>query len=217
MLGRTAHQSDSIMLRSLFFFFAVSSGSKVNSLTVKRGSKPPSSKDPDPNNPTVVRGWRVDGYLGLGRTPIKAEKALGVEVAPNNDLWEANDLKKYYGRLFVMKTLKSKDPIPAPFFALIMWPTVFLGNLLGVPTTFTFNKGNYLEKNILGPDGIPYALGGFPSKRQVISFAPANGFRTQYGTLTLEKGCTYDHIVATGRTEGWLLGRGNYECTLDAA
>ena len=97
VLGRTAHQSDSIMLRSLFFFFAVSSGSKVNSLTVKRGSKPPSSKDPDPNNTTVVRGWRVDGYLGLGRTPIKAEKALGVDVAPNNDLWEANDLKKYYG------------------------------------------------------------------------------------------------------------------------
>jgi len=85
------------MLRSLFFFFAVSSGSMVNSLTVKRGSKPPSSKDPDPDNPTVVRGWRVDGYLGLGSTPIKAERALGVEVAPNNDLWETNDFKKYYG------------------------------------------------------------------------------------------------------------------------
>ena len=81
--------------------------------------------------------------------------------------------------------------------ALIMYPTVFFGNLFGVPTTFTFNNGNYVEKNILGPDGIPYALGGFPSKRQVISFGAANGFRPQYGTLTLEEGsCTYDHIVS---------------------
>lgn len=85
------------MLRGVLFFFAVSSGTMVNSLTVTKGSKPPSSKAPDPNDPTVVRGWRVDGYCGIGRTPIKAEKLLGVEVAPNNELYNANDFKKYYG------------------------------------------------------------------------------------------------------------------------
>ena len=84
------------MLRAVLFFFAVSSGSIVNSLTVKGGSKPPSAKA-DPNNPIVEKGWRVDGYCGIGRTPTKAERVLDVEVAPNNDLYYANDFKKYYG------------------------------------------------------------------------------------------------------------------------
>lgn len=96
--------------------------------------------------------------------------------------------------MFVLKTLESTDPIPSPFIALIMKPTVAIGNLLGKPAKFTFNRGNYLEENILG--SFPYALGGFPSKRQAISFGQANGFRPQYGTLTLEEGCTNDHIVS---------------------
>ena len=85
------------MLRAVLFFFAVSSGSIVNSLTVKGGSKPPRAKDPDPNNPIVEEGWRVDGYCGIGRTPNKAEKKLDVTVAPNNVLYNDNDFKKYYG------------------------------------------------------------------------------------------------------------------------
>ena len=85
------------MLRAVLFFFAVSSGSFVNSLAVKSGSKPPSAKAPDPNDPTVVKGWRVDGYCGIGRTPKRAEKVLDVKVEPTNDLYNANDFKKYYG------------------------------------------------------------------------------------------------------------------------
>ena len=85
------------MLRAVLFFFAVSSGSIVNSLTVKGGSKPPRAKDPDPNNPIVEEGWRVDGYCGIGRTPNKAEKKLDVTVAPNNVLYNDNDFKNYYG------------------------------------------------------------------------------------------------------------------------
>ena len=87
------------MLRAVLFFFAVSSGSIVNSLTVKGGSKPPRAKapEPDPNNPIVEEGWRVDGYCGIGRTPNKAEKKLDVTIAPNNVLYNDNDFKNYYG------------------------------------------------------------------------------------------------------------------------
>ena len=64
----------------------------VNSVTVKAGSNTPKL-----NDPLVVRGWRADGILGMARTPEKAEKALGVKVAPNNDLYNANDFQKYNG------------------------------------------------------------------------------------------------------------------------
>jgi hypothetical protein len=78
--------------------------------------------------------------------------------------------------------------------ALIMLPVVAIGPFFGKPAKFTFNRGNYLEENLLGD--YPYALGGFPSKRQAISYGKANGFRPQYGTLTLQEGCTNDYIVS---------------------
>ena len=79
------------MLRCVLLF-AVSSHSVVNSVTAKAGSNTPKL-----NDPLVVRGWRADGILGMARTPEKAEKALGVKIAPNNDLYTANDLQKYNG------------------------------------------------------------------------------------------------------------------------
>ena len=98
------------------------------------------------------------------------------------------------GRKFVIETLNSTDPVTSPFMRLIMLPVVNIGAKLGKPAMFTFNRGNYLEENLLGE--FPYALGGFPSKRQAISYGAANGFRAQYGTLTLEDGCTNDYIVS---------------------
>ena len=74
------------MLRCVLLF-AVSSGSVVNSVTVKAGSN-----TPKPNDPVVVRGWRSDGFQKMDRTPKKAEKTLGKEVAPNDDLFNTNDL-----------------------------------------------------------------------------------------------------------------------------
>merc|ERR1711935_357108 len=103
-----------------------------------------------PNDPVVVRGWRSDGFQKMDRTPKKAEKTLGKEVAPNDDLFNTNDWRKYYGRRFVLKSLES---------------TVALGKLRGKKTFFTFGKGNYLEENVLGD--FEYALGGFLSKREV--------------------------------------------------
>ena len=79
------------MLRCVLLF-AVSSGSVVNSVTVKAGSN-----TPKPNDPVVVRGRRSDGFLKMDRTPKKAEKTLGKEVAPNDDLFNTNDYQKYYG------------------------------------------------------------------------------------------------------------------------
>ena len=79
------------MLRCVLLF-AVSSGSMVNSVTVKAGSN-----TPKPNDPIVVRGWRSDGFQKMDRTPKKAEKTLGKEVAPNDDLFNTNDWQKYYG------------------------------------------------------------------------------------------------------------------------
>ena len=83
------------MLRCVLLF-AVSSGSVVNSVTVKAGSN-----TPKPNDPIVVRGWRSDGFQKMDRTPKKAEKTLGKEVAPNDDLFNTNDWQKYYGASFV--------------------------------------------------------------------------------------------------------------------
>ena len=71
---------------------------------------------------------------------------------------------------------------------------VKIGALVGKPAMFTFNRGNYLEENLLGK--FPYALGGFPSKRETISYGMANGFRPQYGILKLEDGCTNNYIVS---------------------
>ena len=79
------------MLRCVLLF-AVSSGSMVNSVTVKAGSN-----TPKPNDPIVVRGWRSDGFQKMDRTPKKAEKTLGKEVAPNDNLFNTNDWQKYYG------------------------------------------------------------------------------------------------------------------------
>ena len=90
VLGRTA--TADLMLRCVLLF-AVSSGNMVNSVTVKA----PGSNTPKPNDPIVVRGWRSDGYQKMDRTPKKAEKTLGKEVAPNDDLFNTNDYQKYYG------------------------------------------------------------------------------------------------------------------------
>ena len=79
---------------------------------------------------------------------------------------------------------------------LFMKTTVALGKLRGKKTFFTFGKGNYLEENVLGD--FEYALGGFLSKREVISFGKGNGFPLKYGTLKLvEPGCTKDRIVSS--------------------
>ena len=73
---------------------------------------------------------------------------------------------------------------------------VAFGKLRGKKTVFTFGKGNCLEENVLGP--VEYALGGFLSKSEVISFGKGNGFSGGYGTLKLvEPGCTKDHIVSS--------------------
>jgi len=195
------------MLRCVLLF-AVSSGSVVNSVTVKAGSN-----TPKPNDPVVVRGWRSDGFQKMDRTPKKAEKTLGKEVAPNDDLFNTNDYQKYYGRPFVLTSLESTDWFPTPFL-LFMKTIVAFGKLRGKKTVFTFGKGNCLEENVLGP--VEYALGGFLSKREVISFGKGNGFSGGYGTLKLvEPGCTKDHIVSTGYSKG-PLGRGNYMFVLEA-
>merc|ERR1711935_369943 len=112
-----------LMLRCVLLF-AVSSGNMVNSVTVKA----PGSNTPKPNDPIVVRGWRSDGYQKMDRTPKKAEKTLGKEVAPNDDLFNTNDYQKYYGRRFVLKSLESTDWFPTPFL-LFMKTIVAFGKL----------------------------------------------------------------------------------------
>ena len=84
------------MLRCVLLF-AVSSHSVVSSVTVKAGSN-----TPKPNDPVVVRGWRADGFVGMARTPEKAEETLGVKVAPDDDLFNANDWQKYYGTVPIL-------------------------------------------------------------------------------------------------------------------
>ena len=99
------------MLRCVLLF-AVSSHSVVSSVTVKAGSN-----TPKPNDPVVVRGWRADGFVGMARTPEKAEKALGVKVAPNDDLSNTNDYQKYYRtfeiaeRSFTMRIIFNKTAV----------------------------------------------------------------------------------------------------------
>ena len=109
-------------------------------------------------------------------------------------LLSSSPLNFHTGRKFVIDKLESTDRVTSPFMALIMLPVVAIGRRVGKPAMFTFNRGNYLEENLLGK--FPYALGGFPSKRETISYGDANGFRAQYGTLTLEDGCTNDYIVS---------------------
>eukprot|EP00320_Phaeocystis_rex_P014425 CAMPEP_0119078154 /NCGR_PEP_ID=MMETSP1178-20130426/98713_1 /TAXON_ID=33656 /ORGANISM="unid sp, Strain CCMP2000" /LENGTH=186 /DNA_ID=CAMNT_0007060579 /DNA_START=76 /DNA_END=636 /DNA_ORIENTATION=- len=177
----------------------------VNSVTVKAGSNPPK-----PDDPIVVHGWRADGYVGLDRTPEKAENALGVKVARNDDLFNANDFQKYYGRPFVLKSLESTDRVPTAWM-LFMMGVIGAGNLFGQKALFTFGKGNYVEKNFLG--SFPYATGGFLSKVDMVSYGEANGpLGSSYGTLKLEPGCTRDSIISSGYSKG----RGHYKCTLEA-
>jgi len=181
------------MLRCVLLF-AVSSHSVVNSVTVKAGSNTPKL-----NDPLVVRGWRADGILGMARTPEKAEKALGVKVAPNNDLYNANDFQKYNGRSFVVKSLKSTDTFPKPYLQ-VMRIIVWCGNRVGKKTKFTFYKGGSQEENLLsillGP--FPYATGGYVSKAESITYSRENSlniFGKSYGTLKLDPSCTKDYIV----------------------
>ena len=111
----------------------------------------------------------------------------------------SSPLNFHTGRKFVIETLESTDSRGAPPFMIFMKVVVAIGARRGKPAMFTFNRGNYVEENILGDvmgTTFPYALGGFPSKRETISYGDANGFRPQYGILKLEDGCTNDYIVS---------------------
>jgi len=181
----------------------------VNSVTVKAGSNTPKL-----NDPLVVRGWRADGIIGMARTPEKAEKALGVKIAPNNDLYTANDFQKYNGRSFAVKSLKpTKFPMPLlQAMRIIVW----CGNRVGKKTVFTFYKGGSQEENLLsifhlGP--FPYSTGGYVSKAESITYSRANSlFGKSYGTQKLDPSSTKDYMVSNGYSKG----RGHYQCVLEA-
>mmetsp|Transcript_13682 Transcript_13682/g.38865 ORF Transcript_13682/g.38865 Transcript_13682/m.38865 type:complete len:212 (+) Transcript_13682:70-705(+) len=171
---------------------------------------------PAAKDEAVEGGWRKDGFLGMGRTPKAAKAALqhevDVEIAPTDELFNKNKFMPYYGRKMILESLTSTDTCPRPFFG-IMKALECASNLRGKKISFTFGPGNYIEENVLGT--FPYAIGGFLSENEAVTYSIGNGFSRRYGYAKLEDESSDDRMVVTGFSPG-LLGRGHFKCILVA-